>query len=89
MAGYFGAPDSQVPQYQQPADDEQTIALKEQAKRDQAAAGMERAQIDTASLLARYGNRLTLAASNGAGPAAPVTPPGISSDLNTILQRTG
>lgn len=57
------------PQYQQPPDDPQYLALKAQADQDNINATENRVQIDSASLLARYGSRLTLAASGGASAA--------------------
>ena len=67
-----------VPQYQPPPDDPQTLALKQQAERDRDAAGMDRARIDSASILARYGTRLSAASAGGGGPSAAGASPTMS-----------
>lgn len=83
-----------TPQYQPPADDPATQALKQQAQQDQTDAVQEQLQIDSASLLARYGSRLTIAAAGGAssGPvvagASPTMAPG-GGFLNTAFSRSG
>jgi len=63
-----------------PAEDPQTQALKDRAQQDEAAAGMDRAKIDSASLMARYGTRLTLAAAGGSSPMVSGASPTMSSD---------
>jgi hypothetical protein len=67
------------PQYQQPPLDPQFLALQQQAQNDQIAATQQTVQMDSASLMARYGTRLALANAAGGGgatatPASPLIP---------------
>jgi hypothetical protein len=65
--------------------------LQQQAKADEATALEQRAQVDSASLMARYGARLTSAAAGGGGGAVAVgASPTLampSNLLSTILQN--
>lgn len=65
------------PQYVQPPPDQQQIALQQQTQNDQIEAIKTTAQMDTASLMARYGTRLAMAQSGGAsaGTVTPATAP--------------
>ena len=76
-----------APQYQPPPEDPQTLALKQQAEQDDIAAGEARAQIDSASLMARYGTRLTLAAAGGASGALPSVAAPQPSNILAALQN--
>lgn len=63
------------PEYKPPAPDPQQIALQKQADNDQIAALRVTAQMDTASLMARYGTRLAMAQAGGASAVTPATAP--------------
>lgn len=66
-----------APQYQAPPDPALT-ALNAKAQADDVTALQQTAQIDTASIMARYGTRLAMAGTTGgATPGGPlaVTPP--------------
>lgn len=63
----------QAPQYQAPPPDPTVTALNAKAQADDIAATQTTAQIDTASLMARYGTRLAMAGNSNV-PLA-VTPP--------------
>jgi len=63
----------QAPQYQQPPIDPTVAALDAKAKADDITAMQQTAQMDTASIMARYGTRTAMAGSMAA-PLA-VTPP--------------
>jgi hypothetical protein len=51
----------EAPKYQASPEDPEITAVKERSKQDDLAALQETAQIDTASIMARYGTRLALA----------------------------
>ena len=62
-----------APQYQAPPPDPTVTALNAKAQSDDIAATQQTAQLDTASLMARYGTRLAMAGASNI-PLA-VTPP--------------
>lgn len=64
-----------APQYQAPPEDPSITALKAKAQSDDIAALQERDQIDTASLMARYGTRLAMAGAMPAGSPLTALPP--------------
>lgn len=66
----------QAPTYQQPPTDPAITALGQKAQADDLSAMQTTSQIDTASLMARYGTRLAMAGAAGQ-PGSPlaVTPP--------------
>lgn len=69
-----------VPVYQPPPPDPQAVALQQQSTNDQTAAIQQNIQLDTSSLMARYGTRLALAGAAGAGgtaamPSSPLAMP--------------
>lgn len=66
------APSYQVPTYQAPPPDPTVTALNAKAQADDIAAMQTTAQIDTASLMARYGTRLAMAGGTTSPLAAPV-----------------
>lgn len=52
-----------APQYQAPPEDLAITPLRQKAQQDDIAAAQTTAQIDTASIMARYGTRLAMAGS--------------------------
>jgi len=65
-----------APQYNAPPPDPTVTALADKAQSDEVKATQQTAQIDTASLMARYGTRLAMAGASNA-PLA-VTPPPVT-----------
>jgi hypothetical protein len=69
-----------APQYQQPPIDPSIAAVSAKAQADDVTALQQTSQIDTASIMARYGTRLAMAgAMPQASPlsVAPVAPAGV------------
>lgn len=64
-----------APQYKQPALDPAYATLMQQSQQQDIAAIKTGVQMDTASLLARYGTRLAIAGMNGTGGAAGIANP--------------
>jgi len=64
----------EAPKYQPPPPDPMLTALNAKAQADQATALQNTAQIDTASLMARYGARLAMAGTAPQGSPLAVVP---------------
>lgn len=76
----MGGSPAPVPQYQQPADDPQYLALKAQADQDNINAAQSRVQIDSASLMQRYGARLSAANASAAVASPTMAAPAATAD---------
>lgn len=64
----------QAPKYEAPPPDPNIAALNAKTQADDIAAAQTNAQIDTASLMARYGTRLAMAGANQTASPLAIAP---------------
>lgn len=68
--GFLGSQAGDAPEYKLPPKNPLFDQLSQQAEEDKKLAMTNRAQMDTASIMSRYGQRLALAGTSGTAPLA-------------------